>query len=55
MRYLFITKDNNPFYTPWYDYENNYNSDYHVIIFDLYKKIHTFDGKTWIETIEDSL
>lgn len=55
MRYLIITKDNQPFYTDWFDYENLYNSDVMTCIFDLYKGVHTFDGKTWIETTVDHL
>lgn len=55
MKYLFVTHNNEPFYTNWYDYENNYDAESIVCIFDLYSGKHTFDGKTWIETIEDSL
>lgn len=55
MRYLIITKDNQPFYTNWFDYDNLYNPDVITCIFDLSKFIHTFDGKTWVETTVDNL
>ena len=55
MRYLIITKNKSPFYTEWFDYENFYNPEIMDCIFNLNKGLHTFNGKTWIETIEDSL
>lgn len=55
MRYLIITKDNKPFYTEWFDYENLYNPDVIICIFDLHLLVHTFDGKMWIETTIDHL
>ncbi len=55
MKYLIITKNNQPFYTNWFDYDNLYNPDVMVCIFDLLKGVHTFDGKTWIKTEEDNL
>lgn len=55
MRYLIVTKNNNPFYTNWYEYDNLYDPNVITCIFDLLKGTHTFDGKTWIETIKDHL
>lgn len=55
MRYLVITKNNDPFYTNWYEYDDFWNSELMYCIFDLAKGVHAFDGKTWIETEEDHL
>lgn len=55
MRYLIITTRNNPFYTDYYNYENHYNSMHISCIFDLERQMHTFDGKTWVETEIDNL
>ena len=55
MKYLIITKDNNPFYTNWFDYENLYVPELMVCIFDIETGKHTFDGQTWIETTVDHL
>lgn len=55
MRYLIYFKDglNDPFYTEWYNYENNYIEG--MIVFDLVNFIWTTDGKTWKETAIDNL
>jgi len=55
MRYLIITKDNEPFYAEWFDFENFYNPDVMVCSFNSRLKIHTFDGEIWFETTEDHL
>lgn len=55
MRYLIITKDNQPFYTNWFDYENLYNSEVMVCVFDIENGKHTFDGKNWEPTTFDHL
>ncbi|HEY5590649.1 MAG TPA: hypothetical protein VIK55_06485 [Paludibacter sp.] len=55
MKYLVITNDNQPFYTNWFDYENLYNSDIMVCIFDLESGKHTLNGTDWIETLVDHL
>lgn len=55
MRYLIITKDDVPFFTEYYDYENFYNPEVMKVIFDIIKGLHTFDGKNWIETGVDHL
>jgi hypothetical protein len=55
MKYLIITKDNKPFYTNWFDFENLYNPDVMDCVFDLHVGKHTLDGKNWIETEVDNL
>ncbi len=55
MRYLIITTSNNPFYTDYYNYENHYSPMQILCIFDLTRQMHTFDGKTWVETEIDHL
>ena len=55
MRYLIITKNNEPFYTERFKYENHWNPESIICVFDLINFLHTFDGKTWIETEVDHL
>lgn len=55
MKYLIITKDNKPFYTNWFDYENLYNPDVITCVFDLLNLKHTFDGLNWVDTEIDNL
>lgn len=52
MRYLIIITDKkngnrSAFYTKWYGYESNYNSDFNMIVVDREQNKITFDGKTW--------
>ena len=55
MKYLIITKDNKPFYTNLFDYENLYNHDVVTCIFDLTRGLHSFDGENWVKTNIDHL
>jgi hypothetical protein len=55
MKYLIITKNNQPFYTEWFYSENHFNKEDMICVFDLLERKHTFDGKTWIETEVDHL
>lgn len=55
MKYLIITKDKQPFYTQWFNFENLYNPNVMDCIFNLETGKHTFDGQTWIDTIIDHL
>jgi hypothetical protein len=57
MRYLIIftnpeTGDRTAVYTDWYDYENNYNEKYKMIVIDRAKSMISFDGEIW-QRIED--
>ena len=54
MDYLIVTKDNKPFYTRYYQYENHYNENI-LVIFDIFGFQHTYDGINWIDTILDNL
>lgn len=50
MRYL-ITYTHalvEPFYTKYYDYENNFVSG--MVVFDLTRHIYTTNGRDWIDT-----
>jgi hypothetical protein len=55
MRYLVVTSTNEPLRTDWFDLENNYNEDIHMIVFDLYKDEYTSDGKVWHKIVCDYL
>jgi hypothetical protein len=52
MNYL-ITGSGEPFYTNWFDFENNYVPG--MVVFNLLTCQHTFDGVTWEDTQEDHL
>lgn len=53
MRYL-ITSNTEPFYTNWFDIENNFNSEMNMIVYDLYEHLF-YDGESWKEIKEDHL
>jgi hypothetical protein len=55
MRYLITTKTDKPFLTKWFDPENNFNPDYGMVVYDLYKFKFTTDGKTWHKIEVDNL
>ena len=52
MNYLIIGAGD-PFYTNWFDYENNYVPG--MIIFNLLTAKHTEDGINWKDTTQDHL
>ena len=51
MRYLITTKDEHPFLTNWFDYENNYVEG--MVIYNLRLNLFTTDGKNWREIYFD--
>lgn len=55
MTYLIITDSHEPFYTNWFDAENNFNKDENMIVFNLLSRTYTTDGKIWHQTKEDHL
>jgi len=52
MKYLIYTNDFPPFFTDYYEYNNHYNPDIEMKVFDLINKKYTEDGISWknIET-----
>ena len=60
MKYIVITTDpmtgeKSAITTNWFDYENNYNPDYNMIVIGKTRGLITFDGETWQDIEEDSL
>lgn len=53
MRYL-ITSDFKPFYTNWFDIDNNFNSELGMVVYDLQNHLF-YDGEFWKEIEEDHL
>lgn len=48
MRYLITTNETDkPFFTDWFDSENNFNPHIGMIVYDLVRLEFTTDGKTW--------
>ena len=53
-QYLVII-ENEPFYTHWFDAENNFNNEVNMIVIDFHKNVYTDDGINWKEITEDHL
>ena len=55
MRYLITTKNELPFITKWFEFENNFNPNIEMIIYDLVECRFSVDGKTWNDIEIDHL
>jgi hypothetical protein len=55
MRYLITTANNPPFFSEWYDFENHFNLEVGMTVYDLVKFKFTTDGKTWTDIHFDHL
>lgn len=55
MRFLITTKEEEPFFTHWYDPENHHNELLGMVVYDLNKSIYTNDGREWFDIEEDNL
>jgi len=55
MRYTVILKDKTVFYTEWYEFENNWNDEFHFIIVDNISGQYTTDGQNWLAIEDDHL
>lgn len=55
MNYLIVTSSHEPFYTNWFDAENNFRPDYDMVVFNLLTCKYTTDGKNWHEIKQDHL
>lgn len=55
MRYLITTKCHSPFITKWYSYENNFNTKFGMIVYDLVENKYTIDGENWKDIEIDHL
>lgn len=53
MNYLILPYVGPPFYTNWYDFENNYVEG--MTVFNLLLHRYTFDGQTWFDIEQDHL
>ena len=53
MNYLIVINSHEPFYTNWFDAENNWIEG--MIVFNLLNHTWTSDGKTWHEIKQDHL
>jgi hypothetical protein len=47
MRYLITTKSEEPFFTNWFESENNFDAKLEMIVYDLLNCLFTTDGKEW--------
>lgn len=52
MNYL-IYHQGTPFYTNWFDAENNFIEG--MVVFDLLKDLFTTNGTTWLPITQDHL
>jgi 5-formaminoimidazole-4-carboxamide-1-beta-D-ribofuranosyl 5'-monophosphate synthetase len=56
MRYLVTTNEAfEPFFTEWFDLENNFNAQLDMVVYDLVNRKYSTDGKTWHEILIDHL
>ena len=59
MRYLITTNlllsGQHPFFTNWFNIENNFNSEIEMVVYDLYLNKYTEDGINWYEIEFDHL
>lgn len=55
MKYTIIFLNKTVVYTDWYDYENNWNADFHYCIINNISHQYTHDGKEWIDIEDDHL
>lgn len=55
MKYLITTNKHKPFLTEWYIYENNYNADLDMVVYDLVNNKYTTDGINWQDIEIDHL
>ncbi len=53
MKYIIIPKDQTPFLTDWYIYENNYEEG--MIVIDTHNETYTLNGVDWGVIEEDRL
>lgn len=54
-RYLILCDGHPPALTHWYDYENNYNKELNMVVFDFHKGMYTKNGIEWHQIIRDHL
>jgi hypothetical protein len=54
-RYLIICDNFPPALTHWYDYENNYNHESNMMVFDFRTNLYTKDGINWEKIEQDHL
>lgn len=43
------------FYTNWFDFENNFNSDLGMVVFDLFNHKYLVNSLGWCDIEEDHL
>ena len=55
MRYLITTNIIAPFLTNYFNFENNFNSEIEMVVYDLYLNKYTTDGMNWYELEIDHL
>lgn len=55
MKYLITYKKYEPFITNWFDFENHFNHNLIVAVFDLIENKYTNNGKDWVDIEIDTL
>ena len=58
MRYLITfphDSEHKPFFTKWFEPENNFNADLKMNVYDLAENTFTTDGKVWQQIDVDHL
>lgn len=52
MRYLITQTGYEPFFTPYFDAENNFEQG--MTVYDIFARLYTTDGKNWKPVKEDT-
>lgn len=55
MRYTIIFKDKKVWHTNWFDYENNWNPEFHFLVINNFSNQYTTNGWEWIDVEDDHL
>ena len=55
MRYLVTTNVSHPFLTDWFDSESHFDADVEMVVYDLFEKLFSTDGKSWNKIAFDHL
>lgn len=53
VRYLITSEKFEPFFTNWWDYENNYDKG--MTVYDLHECKYSKNGKDWYDIEDDHL
>lgn len=54
-QYLITMDGEEPFFTAWFDYDNNYRKDLNMVVYDLWNHQYSTDGLEFKDIESDHL